>query len=127
MCEGSVDGATVYTGGGADTETIARAEFDSAVTNTGSVELASLDELDPGVQYSLYAWLMSNESSARGPVFTADDLAQLELGTVLAIDLEGSGYRVRDFIRSEFEAMVLDHCDELRYSGRGSGASALMS
>lgn len=112
MCEESVDGATIYTGDGAGEQTIALAEFGTPVTDTGAVELATLENLDTEVTHRVYGWTDSATSSADGPDFTRDDIARVEPGNVLAIDLYADDYTARSFTREAFEAMVLDHCDE---------------
>lgn len=112
MCEESVDGVTIYTVSGPGEKTIARAEFDIPATDSGVIEMATLEDLDVHATYHLYGWTHTNTSSAAGPDFTRDDIDGLEPGNVWATDLDAGEYTVREFTQEAFEAMVLDHCDE---------------
>jgi hypothetical protein len=100
MCEGQVDGATVYfssddeapSESGTSTE-LGRWESATAVTDFARVTLAqpgpgwrtlqALRPLDAGVTYSAYGWSTDNRWSAAHFDFTTGDLAKLAPGSVL--------------------------------------------
>ncbi|MFE6734248.1 hypothetical protein [Microbacterium sp. NPDC057650] len=112
MCEESVDGATLYASKGGDGQPVGRAEFDSPITDSGQVVLASLQQLDTRVTYSLYGWTNSSTSAAAGFSFEREDVAAVSPGKVLAKDLDDPDLALRSFTPGDFSAMVLAHCDD---------------
>lgn len=112
MCDESVDGATIYKVSGPGEQTTARAHFGNPVSDTGAAEIATLEDLDAEKEYRLYGWTDANTSSAAGPNFTRNDVARLDPGEMLAIDLDADEYTTRTVSPEDFKAMVLSHCDK---------------
>lgn len=93
MCEGGIDGLTVYEDTGHGTSrTMGEWDAPRRVGTSATVPLAAppadwtverpLTGLDPATSYHVYGWTNDNSGSANGPDFTLDDLAALEPGQV---------------------------------------------
>lgn len=93
MCEGRVDGATLYRSDVEGTPTVASWDVAEAVTDTARFSLdrggdgwtvtTPMPALEPEARYHLYARTKDGSWSAQGPDFTLAELQALGPGEVL--------------------------------------------
>jgi hypothetical protein len=105
MCDGHVDGVTVFSGSGSDERDLVRVEADEPIDDFGSLALGNLDSAiaEAGLA-RIYAWSSDNSRSARGPSLTEADLSSMAPGQILSINPPDSSVRVynqqADFIKA---------------------------
>ncbi len=93
MCEGHIDGLTLYHGDNDRSVTVADVDAPAPVTTTAQVDLADptdgwrvrtpLAALVDGTVYAMYGGSLDNSSSSAHVQFTTDQLAALRPGQVL--------------------------------------------
>ncbi|NUR96099.1 MAG: hypothetical protein HOV67_12680 [Kribbellaceae bacterium] len=123
MCEGQIDGATLYLPSDseivADEKTIGRWEVSPPVAGFSEFSLAKggngwrlaqpLQRRDPAKRYTIYAWSNANDWSADGPEFTAAEVAGLHPSDVLTFKPESEGNRTESL--ADFRTKTCENWD----------------
>lgn len=123
MCEGHIDGATVYLADTSGAETpndqiLGRWEVTPAATGFSRFGLANggdgwrpvgaLVPRDPDTRYTIYGWSKDNSWSAMHLDFSDRELAALQPGTVLVPPVEAGSETNETWPMAKFQAKACD-------------------